>query len=138
VGSKPGVIFYTAAGNPMQPPQHKPPGIITVSTATPEDPYNDEKEVPYEVLFEYEGWRIERYEDAPRTEVDWISHPCPSYGWRYNTDMWCLMADGVCGECMEPVPDEIMGVWKLRNFDHLPAEDVCKSVLGGQDLSCPA
>jgi hypothetical protein len=124
--------LFTAGGLPMQPPACTP-GLIPVSTATPEDPYNEPhepREEPCEILFTFGSWQIECYKNTPNdfNECDWVSHYCPVYGWRYRIDQFELVQDGVCPECCEEVPEEVMGVWKLKNFDSLPNEGTCAVV----------
>ncbi len=113
------VALFTASGIPIQPPC--PPHALIYG----DDPrccssFEDMEEVPCEILFELDGWQIERYEGTPVSEVDWISHDCPVEKWRYRIDQWQLMNDGVCPACCEAVPDDVMGIWKLKNFDKLP------------------
>jgi hypothetical protein len=115
-------MLFTAGGHPVQPPP--PPHTLIYNDKDPDyNPhFEDLKEVTCEILFELDGWQIEHYEGTPTpSEVDWISHDCPVEKWRYRIDQWQLMGDGVCPACCTPVPDEVMGLWKLKNFDKLPA-----------------
>lgn len=132
----PGICFFSAGGVPMQPPKYKTQMILPATASMEAPMYGDldENEPPTVLIFELDGWSIERYKGTPKGEVDWISHYCPVYGWRYNTDMWCIMADGVCNQCCEEIPEEVIAVWKLKNFDYLPSEEVAKSVLSGDDI----
>jgi hypothetical protein len=38
------------------------------------------------------------------------------------------MADGVCGGCCQTIPEEILGVWKLKNFDQLVSMDQARDM----------
>jgi hypothetical protein len=119
--------FLTAGGNPIQPP-HYPVPMIHAKEVVPEYDYLECKESDQEILFEYKGWVIEHYVGSPKTDCDWISHYCPTYGWRYRTDQWTLMADGVCAGCCQTIPEEIMGVWKLKNFDQLVGMETARDM----------
>ncbi len=133
--STPGICFFTAGGVPMQPPPYKTKMILPASADMEPPTYGEfEDEHPTEIIFELDGWSIERYKGASKQEVDWISHYCPTYGWRYNTDMWCIIADGCCNKCCEIIPEDLIGVWKLKNFDNLPDEDTAKAVLSNADM----
>jgi hypothetical protein len=96
------------------------------------DPYNEAKEVDVDIIFKLDDWQIEGYISNPLgpmdPEVDWISHYCKVYGWRYRIGQWELMADGCCPQCCEMVPEEIMGVWKLKNFNNKEGEAAAREL----------
>jgi hypothetical protein len=79
-----------------------------------------------EVLFKDKGWSIwgiPGYEDM----FDTVYHKCP---WTKN---WLLKNKPIstyemkkmqtCMHCGEDIPDSIMGIWKLKNFDLLSEEE---------------
>ena len=121
--------LFTAGGVPMKPPIRSN-ALIIPREATPESPFNEPYECAAEILFEFEDWRIECYDDIQPVfdECDWVSHYCPVYGWRYRIDQWQIMADGVCPVCCEEVPEEVMTVWQLKNFDKLPTRDFSREI----------
>ena len=118
--------IVTAGGHPVQPPHAPVPLIHSEDNGCDDDIWATKMDEDIEILFTYEGWSIERWKEAPKSDADWISHYCPSYGWRFRTDQWTLMADGICEECCQTVPEEILGVWKLKNFDNLVSTDVAR------------
>ncbi len=128
-----GVEFFSEGGVPLQPPEYAK-SLIMLPTDKEEDfdPFlwQDPTEVEREILFEYEGWRIENYPNTPTHECDWITHACAVTKWRQHIDQWMIMADGVCDQCCEEIPDEVMAIWKLKNMDHMPSEEVAKAVQG--------
>jgi hypothetical protein len=127
--------LLSPGGHPIQPPKIYPK-IIYSGPSDPAFNCNNDQfddKCDKDILFELDGWSIEHFKGAPPNECDWISHYCPSYGWRYRIDQWCLMADGVCPSCCQEVPGEVMGVWKLNNFDKLPDIEQAKAVIGGLD-----
>lgn len=78
-----------------------------------------------EKIFEDEGWSIwgiPGYDGM----FDEVYHKCP---WQKN---WFFKTKGVsihtmdtgdaCLHCNAPIPDSIMGLWKLKNFDLLQAK----------------
>jgi hypothetical protein len=125
----PGVCFFTAGGIPMQPPQCVA-GLIIPREATEEMPYNDAHEIDVKILFTLDSWQIECYDEVDNNfnECDWISHYCPTYGWRYRIDQWQIMSDECCPECCIGIPDEVLGVWKLKNMDKLPSPDDARMI----------
>jgi hypothetical protein len=123
------VNLFSAGGHPVQPPLC--PETLIYNENEPEQPEYVTANDTYIVIFKFEGWQIEKYEEADSDEVDWISHPCPSYGWRYRIDQWGLISDGICPACCEEVPEQVMGVWKLKNFDKLPGIDEARVIQGG-------
>lgn len=142
---RPGVTFFTAGGVPMQPTQPPictgglilPAGALVCGEDAGKDPFNDPEEADSEVIFELDGWRIEHYKNAGNNDCDWVSHECPTAKWRYRIDQWRLMLDGVCPECCEEVPESVMGVWKLKNFDHLPNTEESKRLIDVKVYSNP-
>jgi hypothetical protein len=118
--------LVTSGGTPIQPPNYPVPMIHSETDADFE--YADCQEADQEILFEYEGWVIEHYKNSPPGDCDWISHYCPTYGWRYRTDQWTLLADEICAGCCQTVPEEILGVWKLKNFDHMVGTEEAKEI----------
>jgi hypothetical protein len=76
----------------------------------------------WEVLFKDQGWVIKGipgYEDM----FDAVYHKCK---WKNNfllqykhVSIYTMKHGDSCGWCGEKIPDSIMGVWKLKNFDLL-------------------
>ncbi len=121
LSTPPEPTFFTAGGLPMEPPAGTP-GLIIPRKARAEAPYNEPYEIKSKILFTFGDWQIECYAEVQPNfnECDWVSHYCEVYGWRYRIDQWRLIGDGVCRMCCEEVPEEVMAVWKLKNFDSLP------------------
>ena len=121
--------FFTAGGLPMEPPACAP-GLIIPREATAEMPYNEPYEMESKILFTFGDWQIECYDDAQPNfnECDWVSHYCEVYGWRYRVDPWRIIGDEICPMCCEKVPEEVMAVWKLKNFDNLPNKSEARDV----------
>ena len=122
--------ILTPGGYPSQPINNPVPLIYNDQDSDYNPHYEDMQETPCEITFELDGWQIEKYVNSPPSENDWISHYCPVYGWRYRIDQWQLMSDGVCPECCTEVPEEVMGVWKLKNFDTLPDVEESRRMSG--------
>ncbi len=124
-----GVGLYSPGGVPLQPTEYFG-SLIVPANAPPVDEYGDEitPEIETDTLFEFEGWRIEAYKEAPRDEVDWITHYCSVEGWRVHIDQWTVAADGVCPFCCNAIPEEVLGVWKLKNFDKMPNQEDARSL----------
>jgi hypothetical protein len=124
LSATPGVQFFTAGGVPMQPPAYYTDLIVPANAPIQtEDDWLDIEEAPYEIHFELDGWQIESYTNSPSNDLDWVSHYCSVAKWRYRIDQWSVMGSGVCSCCCEPIPEEVIGVWKLKNFDHLPSPE---------------
>ena len=81
--------------------------------------------VDTEKIFEDQGWAIwaiPGYEGM----FDEVYHKCP---WQKN---WFFKSKGIsvytmdngdsCPHCGTPIPDSIVGLWKLKNFDLLQAK----------------
>jgi hypothetical protein len=119
--------FYSAGGVPIQPP-HRPKKVIYSEPREAKEVYLHAYEVAEEVIFEFEGWRIENWPNSPPGDCDWVSHYCPVKKWRQRIDQWSLMADGCCPGCCELVPNEVMGVWKLKHFNTAPTEDEARQI----------
>lgn len=78
-----------------------------------------------ETLFTDEKWTIESDTEFP-DNFDYVSHKCP---WKKN---WLLKSKPMsvytmdklqtCQHCGTDIPDSIVGLWKLKNFDKLQAK----------------
>ena len=128
--------FYTASGLPMEPAT-LPSNPLIFKTK-----FEDFPNVTWTTIFEYEGWFIETakggfIETAKGgfiPEPDTVSHYCPVLKWKKQISQYSLIADGVCPSCCEVVPEEVIGVWKLKNFNNIPSLSESKSVIA-QNIS---
>ena len=116
--------FYTASGLPMEPI------TLTSSPLIFKTKFTDHPTFKWTTIFEYEGWFIESvsasFPPGPAgyslpPGPDTVSHYCPVLKWKKQISPYHLIADGVCPVCCVAVPDEVMGVWKLKNFNNLPS-----------------
>ena len=116
---------YGYGGRVHQLPWSPPTAIRPGPAQAPDD---DAPEL--NTHFEFEGWRIESWDSAPKEDCDWISHYCPSVKWRYSIDQWEAHETEACPRCGYAIPDPVMALWRLKNFDRLPNRTECDNMLG--------
>jgi hypothetical protein len=74
-----------------------------------------------EIIFEYGDWKITTPYGMEGMFFDKVYHKCP---WKENwlgknkyMTIYAMVHLSHCSHCGEEIPDSIMGVWKLKNFD---------------------
>ena len=122
---EPEVCLFTAGGIPIVTDNGiYPPNLILPRDSSVKK-YNEAQEADVSIVFELDGWRIENYTNhTDCDELDWISHYCEDFKWRFRIDPWQLVGEGVCSKCFEEIPEEVLGVWKLKHFDMIAKIEV--------------
>lgn len=78
-----------------------------------------------ETIFTDEKWTIVSDTEFPEN-FDYVSHKCP---WKKNwflkpkpLSVYTMDKLQTCQHCGTDIPDSIVGLWKLKNFDKLQAK----------------
>jgi hypothetical protein len=76
-----------------------------------------------EIIFEDGDWKIASLDQGTHLFFDKVYHKCP---WKENwlgknkyQNIYTMTNLSHCSHCGTEIPDSIMGVWKLKNFDLL-------------------
>jgi len=66
------------------------------------------------VLFEDGDWRICQYSQGDDPGSSHIYHRCHFAG---SPSWWGISAEAQCGWCVIAVPEPILGLWRLHNWN---------------------
>ncbi len=64
-------------------------------------------------LFKYKEWQILKWNEF---EGSFINHMCCKY---HPLEATLLRQDPTCLTCTKKIPNEVLGVWKLLNFNRI-------------------
>ena len=73
-------------------------------------------------IFELDGWKVyEQDADAYwNMDYDVVTHNCSGWWPRDRVShAWDMMNRTHCKGCGTEIPEGVVGVWKLRNMDHI-------------------
>ena len=77
--------------------------------------HSGDQTVPNPVLFEDGTWRLYGHDED---EYSTIAHKCPKWGDCPN-EWWWYWGKDACGKCDDEIPESIMAVYTLHNFDRM-------------------
>jgi hypothetical protein len=70
--------------------------------------------------FSFENWTLWEQDDQYwNMDYDVVTHGC---GWLHKRKVinaYEMTTDSSCSSCGEVIPDEVVGVWKLKNMDKI-------------------
>ncbi len=71
-------------------------------------------------LHKQDDWELIPYARMGTSSASWIWHHCGGTD-GCGTPRWCVASckTGVCYNCDARIPDEILGLWRLHNWDNI-------------------
>ncbi len=71
-------------------------------------------------VFAHENWTIFEQEDAYwNSDYDVVTHACGWFSKRKVINAYEMTKHTHCRGCGDKIPDEIVGVWKLKNMEKI-------------------